>query len=304
MAFFKAEGVAVVLQCESGWLGAVRGFARPGTKDDKWSREATLASRPIVAVTPEHYNRMYRILKRGIPVKVEIEVRNRIGETDREGLNVIGEIPGTDLKDEVVMIGAHFDTWHASPNAERRHVGLRGGARSGAHPQGDRREAAADDSRRFLGRRGAGPPRIAGVRPEALRQSRRPERRETGLREVLGLLQPGLRRRAVPRASTCRATNTPGRCSRRGWRRSRDLGMTVVSNQSVGSTDHVSFDNAGCPASSSSRTGSRDGRPHEPGLLRHDPGRGPDEERRHHGVVRLSRGHGATTRVPRKTTAK
>jgi len=57
MAFFKAEGVAVVLQCDSGWPGAVRGFARPGTRDDRWSRERTLASLPIVAVTPEHYNR-------------------------------------------------------------------------------------------------------------------------------------------------------------------------------------------------------------------------------------------------------
>ena len=124
LAFYKAEGVAVVLQCESGWIGAVRGFSRPGTKDDKWSREGMLASPPIVAVTPEHYNRMYRILRREIPVTVEVEVRNRIGEAVEQAANVIGDIPGSDLRNEVVMIGAHFDTWHASPNASDNTSGV------------------------------------------------------------------------------------------------------------------------------------------------------------------------------------
>ena len=58
MAFYKAEGVAVVLECSSGWIGAVRGYARPGTRSDRWGRDESLASLPIVAVTPEHYNRM------------------------------------------------------------------------------------------------------------------------------------------------------------------------------------------------------------------------------------------------------
>ena len=115
--FFKSEGVLAVLQCPSGWIGAVRGFSRPGTKKDNWSLEGTLASLPLIAITPEHYNRMYRILKRDIQVRVELEVRNRLGEKVQKAHNVIGEIPGTDLKDEIVMLGAHFDTWHASPNA-------------------------------------------------------------------------------------------------------------------------------------------------------------------------------------------
>jgi hypothetical protein len=109
--FFKTEGVRAVFECRSGRPGLVRGFARPGTKQDNWSREKSLASLPIIAVTPEHYNRMYRILKRNIPVFVEIEVRNRLGKSVEKACNVFGEIPGTDLKEEVVMIGAHFDTW-------------------------------------------------------------------------------------------------------------------------------------------------------------------------------------------------
>jgi hypothetical protein len=124
LAFYKSEGVVAVLQCESGWLGAVRGYARPGAANDHWSRESTLASPVIVAVTPEHYNRMYRILKRDIPVKVEIEVRNRVGDKVQQAMNITGEIPGSDLKDQVVMIGAHFDTWHASPNASDNTSGV------------------------------------------------------------------------------------------------------------------------------------------------------------------------------------
>ena len=81
-----------------------------------------LASPAIVAITPEHYNRMYGILARGIPV--QIEVRNRIGDTVQQAMNLVGEIPGSDLKDEVVMIGAHLVTWHASPNASDNTSGV------------------------------------------------------------------------------------------------------------------------------------------------------------------------------------
>ena len=77
LAFYVEEDVAVVLESNSGWPGAVRGFARPGAKIDQWAREATLSSVPIIAVTPEHYNRMCRIARREIPVTVEVEARNR-----------------------------------------------------------------------------------------------------------------------------------------------------------------------------------------------------------------------------------
>jgi hypothetical protein len=50
MAFYKAEGVIAVLESQSGWPGAVRGFARPGAGADGYSREATLASPSIIAI--------------------------------------------------------------------------------------------------------------------------------------------------------------------------------------------------------------------------------------------------------------
>ena len=67
---------------------------------------------------------MYRILARDVPVQVEVEVRNRHGEQVTEAHNLVGEIRGTDRADEVVMLGAHLDTWHASPNASDNTSGV------------------------------------------------------------------------------------------------------------------------------------------------------------------------------------
>jgi hypothetical protein len=67
---------------------------------------------PQVVVAAEHYNRMVRQLQKGLPVKLELVLETEFTPA-APGYNVIGEIPGTDLKDEVVMIGAHLDSWHS-----------------------------------------------------------------------------------------------------------------------------------------------------------------------------------------------
>ena len=74
---------------------------------------------PSATIAVEHYNRMVRLLDRGVPVRVEINIQTRFYEEDADlnGFNIIGEIPGTDLADEVVMLGAHFDSTHASTGA-------------------------------------------------------------------------------------------------------------------------------------------------------------------------------------------
>jgi Zn-dependent M28 family amino/carboxypeptidase len=247
MAFLKAEGVVAVLQCDSGWIGAVRGFARPGANADKWSREASLASPPIVVVTPEHYNRLYRILKRGIAAKVEIDVRNRIGERVEKAINLIGEIPGTDLKDEIVMIGAHFDTWHASPNASDNTSGaavVLEAARIltaiGAKPRRTIRvalwsgeEQGLHGSREYVNAHFGNPtdPKI-GAKPGYEKFSAY-FNQDYGAGQYRGIYLQG---------------NEHARALLAAWMAPfADFGMTVVSNQSVGSTDHVPFDNAGLP---------------------------------------------------------
>jgi hypothetical protein len=244
MAFLKAEGVAVVFQCDGGFPGAVRGFARPGTRQDNWSREGDLAVPPIVAVTPEHYNRMYRILKREIPVSVEVEVRNRIGGVVEKACNVLGEIPGSDLKDEVVMIGAHFDTWHASPNASDDTSGcavVLEAARIlqavGARPRRTIRvalwggeEQGLHGSREYILKHFGDPKK--GVTPEYEKFSAY-FNQDYGSGQYRGIYLQG---------------NEHARLMLAEWMKPfRDLGMTAVSIQSVGSTDHVSFDSAGLP---------------------------------------------------------
>jgi carboxypeptidase Q len=67
---------------------------------------------PQVVVAAEHYNRMVRQIQQGIPVKLELTLEAEFTPNEK-GFNVIAEIPGTDLKDEVVMIGAHLDSWHS-----------------------------------------------------------------------------------------------------------------------------------------------------------------------------------------------
>jgi hypothetical protein len=81
-----------------------------------WAKDAPAAI-PQVVVAAEHYNRLVRMIKKGTPVKLEINLKTRFHEDDLMGYNVVAEIPGTDLKDEVVMLGAHYDSWHAGTGA-------------------------------------------------------------------------------------------------------------------------------------------------------------------------------------------
>jgi hypothetical protein len=71
---------------------------------------------PQVVVADEHYNRLVRQIQSGVNVKLELALETEFTPA-AQGFNVIGEIPGTDLKDEVVMIGAHLDSWHAGTGA-------------------------------------------------------------------------------------------------------------------------------------------------------------------------------------------
>lgn len=71
---------------------------------------------PQIQVGAEHYNRIARMLKKGETLKLAVSLEVNESKVD-SGYNVIAELPGTDLKDEVVMVGAHFDSWHAATGA-------------------------------------------------------------------------------------------------------------------------------------------------------------------------------------------
>jgi carboxypeptidase Q len=91
--------------------------SRPGPPRVNPFDEKAPAILPQVTLAAEHYDRIMRILQKGIPVKLAMEVEVEFSDDMQAGLNVIGEIPGTDLKDEVVMVGAHLDSWHAGTGA-------------------------------------------------------------------------------------------------------------------------------------------------------------------------------------------
>jgi carboxypeptidase Q len=72
-----------------------------------------------IVVSMEDYLTFCRLAKAGIPVKLDVDVKTTISKQVLESYNVIAEIPGTDpkLKDEVVMLGAHLDSWQSSTGA-------------------------------------------------------------------------------------------------------------------------------------------------------------------------------------------
>ena len=78
-------------------------------------------SKPVVTpqanVAAEQYNRIVRLVMRGIPVQLEVNIAVRFSEDDPMSYNVIAEIPGTDLKNEVVMVGGSIDSWHTGTGA-------------------------------------------------------------------------------------------------------------------------------------------------------------------------------------------
>jgi len=71
---------------------------------------------PTVVLTPEHYNRIHRLLERQVVVELEVDVDASF-YPNADGMNVIAEIPGAARSPEVVMLGAHFDSWHGSTGA-------------------------------------------------------------------------------------------------------------------------------------------------------------------------------------------
>src|SRR4051812_7482489 len=78
---------------------------------------------PTVVVRNEDYGRIARILDDGVPVELEFNILNRTYPEGRTAYNTIGEIPGSDKKDEVIMLGGHLDSWHSATGATDNAIG-------------------------------------------------------------------------------------------------------------------------------------------------------------------------------------
>lgn len=106
----KSEGSAVILN-SSGTFNVPRSNGASYTSGSE--EPIAQLNLPI-----EDHGRMERLLRHDVPVEMEIEITNKFFESPKV-YNVIGEIPGTDkvLKDEIVLVGAHLDSWHGGTGA-------------------------------------------------------------------------------------------------------------------------------------------------------------------------------------------
>ena len=111
--FLVDEGVAAWIGTSNGDDGTV--FVQSGGGRDPKDPPAP----PRATVAAENYGRIVRMLEKNVPVTLQADIQNKFYDDDLNSFNIIGEIPGADKAkaDEVVMIGAHFDSWHSGTGA-------------------------------------------------------------------------------------------------------------------------------------------------------------------------------------------
>ncbi|MCY7347937.1 MAG: M20/M25/M40 family metallo-hydrolase, partial [Pyrinomonadaceae bacterium] len=133
--FYQEEGAAVLIEPSGGVdSGTIRvmGASVPQTANADgnpfggvrvYDKSAPVIVPQLVAET-EQYNRLYRMVTGGAAMKMTVDLDVKFQTEDLNGYNTIAEIPGTDLKDEVVMIGAHLDSWHSAGGATDNGAGV------------------------------------------------------------------------------------------------------------------------------------------------------------------------------------
>jgi carboxypeptidase Q len=96
--------------------------ARGRGRSTPWSPDAPeMIPQAVMAV--EQYNRLIRMLEFGAPVELEVDLLTQYHTEELNSFNIVAEIPGGDLKDEIVMLGAHFDSWHSGSGATDNAIG-------------------------------------------------------------------------------------------------------------------------------------------------------------------------------------
>jgi hypothetical protein len=260
--FFSAEHVAAVLDItrQPGEEGEIQLQAGGSYEKGKTT------DFPRVTVAVEHFGRMSRLLAKNVPVQVEMNVEARFYDDDDRAYNTVAEIPGVDpkLKDQLVMLGGHLDSWHASEGATDNGAGaavamevVRLLEKLGVQPRRTIRVALwSGEEQGIFGSRGYVKEHF-GSRPESTEPS--DQVLPVWLRPPGGPLELKPEQKLV--SVYFNLDNGPGKI--RGvylqenagvrpifekWMEPfRDLGMTTLSMRNTGSTDHVSFDAVGIP---------------------------------------------------------
>jgi carboxypeptidase Q len=214
-----------------------------GSRDPKAPQQV-----PSATLAVEHYNRLVRLLDHGQPVRMEVNIQTKFHpETNPEGnaFNIIAEIPGSDLANEVVIMGAHFDTYPYATGATDNTTGsaamieaVRVIQKLGLKPRRTIRLALwAAEEQGLLGSREY----VARHYFDPKTKTPKPEHQnvqayfnlDNGTGRILGIWGQN---------------NTGAMKSFEQWGAAlKDLGWRNVSPRSVTQTDHGSFEEAGIP---------------------------------------------------------
>jgi carboxypeptidase Q len=241
-----------------------------------WDKDAPKFA-PQVVLSIEHYNRLARALEGGQRVRASFNIDAQFLEEDLTASNTVAEIPGTDLKDEVVMLGGHLDSWHGGTGATDNAAGVAVAMEAvriikalGLQPRRTIRVALwSGEEQGLLGSRGYVEQHFGKL--ETPQPTPRPTPEPTpGAEKVQPAAQP------TPSPAPAKLTTKPeyekfsayfnldngtGRIRgvymqgndavrplfRRWLAPFADLGAQTLTLSNTGSTDHVSFDNIGLP---------------------------------------------------------
>jgi Zn-dependent M28 family amino/carboxypeptidase len=202
---------------------------------------------PELSVTPEDYLRMQRLIESNVPVQMELEIQTSFNKEDENGYNVVAEIPGTDptLKDEVVMLGGHLDSWYSGTGATDNAAGsavmmevVRILKTLNVQPKRTIRIALwSGEEQGLYGsygyvRKYFGDPTTMKLLP-AQKNISAYYNLDNGTGKIRGIFTQN--------------NDAAGQIFSKWIEPFKDLGVTTITNKNTGSTDHLSFDAVGIP---------------------------------------------------------
>ena len=238
--FLSEEAPALVIQQGYNGDGGTVFAASGGSREKK-----DPIPPPTIVLTPEHYNRIVRLIEHKVPVKIAVKVEARMIDDTDESVNVIAEIEGGRKKDEVVMLGAHLDSWHGGTGATDNAAGsavMMEAMRilKSLNVKMDRTVRMglwSGEEQGLLGSKAYVKERFAD--PEVMRPTSEHAKiagyfnYDNGTGKIRGVYLQG---------------NNMVRPIFQAWIEPfRDLGMTTLAIRNTGGTDHLSFDAVGLP---------------------------------------------------------
>jgi hypothetical protein len=239
--FLLAEHAGLVLTQARGSDGTV--FTTNGAS----YADTAKAVAPELETSGEDFQRILRLVKAGIKVSVEADIKTQFFTDDLQGYDVVGEIPGTDkkLKDQVVMIGGHLDSWHGATGGTDNAAGsavmlevMRILKAVNFQPRRTIRIALwSSEEQGLFGSRGYvlnhfGDPKTMELKPEQAKVSAY-YNLDNGSGKIRGIYLQG--------------DSLAGPVFKAWLEPFKDLGATTITIRNTGSTDHVSFDAVGIP---------------------------------------------------------